>query len=204
MSHTALPPDGSFGRKHFQTSPRSRNYLARGENSLLQFGASSPQTPGTPVGVAWPSRSFAVLEGQGSCRSRDLGGFGSGKPGKPGLGSAGAGTAQGRLREGDPPVPGSIFSFLAPTAGKHGRDEPPSSSARLLPVFVPVSVPPPGPGPCGQGRTGMSGRETTGPKRGCARRTPAGTGRQLRLRQRRPGVTGGFTPAPQNSGCFCR
>lgn len=110
-----------------------------------EFGASSPQTPGTPVGVAWPSRSFAVLEGQGSSRSRDLGGFGSGKPGKPGLGSAGAGTAQGRLREGDPPVPGSIFSFLAPTAGKHGRDEPPSSSARLLPVFVPVSVPPPGP-----------------------------------------------------------
>lgn len=203
MSHTALPPDGSFGRKHFQTSPRSRNYLARGENSLnLEHPPRKLREhpwgwPGPPDPLpCWRVRDHPDPEiwGDSAAESPESRGWAQPELALP-RAACGRVTRQSQAQSSP---------FWHPPPANMGEMSLPPRLPGFCRCLCRCLSPPPGPGPCGQGRTGMSGRETTGPKRGCARRTPAGTGRQLRLRQRRPGVTGGFTPAPQDSGCFCR
>lgn len=132
-----------FGRKYFQISPRSRNYLARERIPCWSIiPANSGDTRGG--GLA----SFAVPEGPGSSRSSGLGGIRAEESPE----SRGWAQRQSPHCPG-PPVPGSPFAFLANRGEK--------SLSPRLPCFswcLERCLCPPSPGQCGQGRTGMPGR----------------------------------------------
>lgn len=159
------------------------------ENSLIAAGASSPQTLGTTMGVSWPrARLLCRAGGSGIIQIQRSGGI----PAEENRESRGWDQQQ------SPPGPkppaerqsqAEFSLFWHPAAGKYGRDEPLSCFSWSLERCLSP------PGTAGQ---------ITGLKLGCARPTPPGTGRQLQVRQLRPGVRGDFIQIPPNSRCFRR
>lgn len=156
-------------------------------------GASSPQTLGTPVGLARSQRgSLAVPEAPGSARSSDPGGIRAAESPE----SRGWAQRQspGPLRDGVRPVPGSTSAFLAPCRSRHGRDEPLSCFSQCSERCL--SLP-------GQGRRGCrAGRNR--PRGLLCPPYPSGHREAAPARQLRLGVSGDFKQTPQNFSCFCR